>query len=260
MSLDVPTEDQSEDGDPQNSSARGAEDNLPSLAHSRAYWSQVAADNDGMLGGFEEVTGPDLKESRRFISQVRRILRNNLSAQPPLDKIDRVVDCGAGIGRITKGLLVDVAETVDIVEPIAKFAAEVANSEYKASGRVDQIFVQGLEDWSPPANKKYGVIWNQWCLGHLTDEQLSQYLRRAARGLSGWNGEKGEKGWIMVKENLTGMEGPNVFDARDSTVTRSDQKFREIFAEAGLVVVKSAQQKEFPTGLYPVMMYALRPS
>lgn len=112
------------------------------------------------------------------------------------------------IGRITEGLLLDVAEQVDVVEPMAKFT-----SKLKARRGVRNIFNVGLEEWQPPAGVAYDLIWNQWCLGHLTDEQLVQYLRRCGDVL------REESGLIVVKENLS-TSGIDLFDDLDSCVTR----------------------------------------
>jgi protein N-terminal methyltransferase len=59
---------------------------------------------------------------------------------------------------------------------------------------------------------KYDLIWNQWCLGHLTDAQLTEYLKKCARGLR-------PDGWIVVKENMSTSD-KDVFDEVDSSVTR----------------------------------------
>lgn len=114
----------------------------------------------------------------------------------------------ARIGRITEGLLLSVAETVDIVEPIAKFSKGLNGKD-----GVGEIYNVGLEEWTP-AEKSYDLIWNQWCLGHLTDMQLIEYLEKCGRALK-------EDGWIVVKENLsTAISGEDLFDEIDSSVTR----------------------------------------
>lgn len=68
----------------------------------------------------------------------------------------------------------------------------------------------GLESWEPTV--EYDLIWNQWCLGHLTDEQLLIYLQKCGRVLK-------EGGFVVVKENMSSM-GEDVFDEVDSSVTR----------------------------------------
>lgn len=118
------------------------------------------------------------------------------------------------IGRITEGLLTSIAETVDVVEPIPKFTAQLASKP--GVGLVQNV---GLEEWRPPQPKDgeekvvYDVIWNQWCLGHLTDDQLVEYLLRCKEVL------EPEMGFIVVKENMSTMGG-DVFDDEDSSVTR----------------------------------------
>ncbi|KAF6838742.1 DUF858 domain-containing protein [Colletotrichum plurivorum] len=150
------------------------------------------------------------------------------------------------IGRITEGLLLDVAEQVDIVEPIAKFTAALQEK----SG-VGSVFNIGLEEWKPLDGTSYDLVWNQWCLGHLTDDQLVAYLRRCKEVVAPTDG------FIVVKENLS-TNGADLFDDVDSSVTRVDEKFRLLFEQAGLRLIKTELQRGFPKELFPVRMYALK--
>jgi protein N-terminal methyltransferase len=104
----------------------------------------------------------------------------------------------------------NISETVDIVEPIAKFSDNLKGKE-----GVGQIFNVGLEDWSPAESNdlRYDLIWNQWCLGHLTDSQLEAYLEKCSNVLK-------DGGLIIVKENMS-TAGQDIFDDVDSSVTRS---------------------------------------
>lgn len=111
------------------------------------------------------------------------------------------------IGRITEGLLVGIAKEVDVVEPMAKFTAGLEGME-----RVRKVFTVGLEEWQPADDDRYDLVWTQWCVGHLTDEQLVGYLQRCKKTLS-------PDGIIVVKENIT-TTGADEFDEEDSTVTR----------------------------------------
>lgn len=96
------------------------------------------------------------------------------------------------------------------MEPIAKFSASLVDKQ-----GVGNIYNVGLEEWDAsalPEEEKYDLIWNQWCLGHLTDDQLTAYLEKCGRGIK-------EGGLIIVKENMcTG--GDDIFDELDSSVTR----------------------------------------
>jgi protein N-terminal methyltransferase len=158
---------------------------------------------------------------------------------------------------------------------------------------VGRVFVCGLVEWDPRVpgvgavagdadagadadaegdgqgeGGNYDLIWNQWCSGHLKDVELSDYLRRCGEAVRRGTTEEEEEvggsggGWIVVKENLsTDPDGRDVYDEVDSNVTRTDAKFRSLFEEAGLVVVRSELQTGFPKGLglYPVRMYGLKP-
>lgn len=112
------------------------------------------------------------------------------------------------IGRITEGLLLSIAEEVDIVEPIAKFTDELS----KKAG-VREVFNVGLEEWEPTEGARYDIIWNQWCVGHLKDEELVRYLQTCKTVLTPGDG------LIVVKEN-TSTSGMDLFDGEDSSVTR----------------------------------------
>jgi len=214
------------------------------------YWNSVSPNVNGMLGGYPQISRIDLRGSANFLAKLRR-----LSSQPaPADtKLKLGVDCGAGIGRVTEGFLSKVCETVDVVEPVEAFATVVKDGKLKQEGKVGDIYVVGLETWKP--SKTYDLIWNQWCVGYLTDTHLVEYLKRCSAVID-------KRGWIVVKENLsTDLEGEDVYDELDSSVTRSDAKFHEIFEQAGLRVVKEEIQAGFPKrlGLYLVKLYALRP-
>jgi protein N-terminal methyltransferase len=78
---------------------------------------------------------------------------------------------------------------------------------------IGDIFNVGLEEWKPVEGVEYDLIWTQWCLGHLTDEQVVRYLEVCKTVL------KQESGIIVVKENLSTGEG-DLFDDADSSVTR----------------------------------------
>ncbi|KAI1500446.1 alpha-N-methyltransferase NTM1 [Biscogniauxia marginata] len=228
-----------------------APDSKISADDGRQYWQSIDADDNGMLGGYPKISRVDLRGSRSFLAKLGLGRNNGQKA------VKRALEGGAGIGRITQGLLLEIAEVVDIVEPIAKFTE--ALQDYEGVG---QVFNVGLEEWRPTTDDdgdrvSYDLIWNQWCVGHLTDQQLVEYLVRCTSVLS--VGEDGKvRGIIVVKENMSTC-GEDVFDELDSSVTREDEKFRQIFEKAGLRIVKTELQHGFPSELYPVRMFALKP-
>ncbi|KAF4853318.1 Alpha N-terminal protein methyltransferase 1 [Colletotrichum siamense] len=206
----------------------------------RSYWQGIDADVNGMLGGFPYISKVDLQGSRNFLAKL------GIGTKSGLRTVSRALEGGAGIGRITEGLMLDVAEQVDIVEPIAKFTAALQEKL-----GVGSVFNIGLEEWKPLDGTAYDLVWNQWCVGHLTDEQLVAYLRRCKEVIASTDGV------IVVKENLS-TSGVDLFDDVDSSVTRVDEKFRSLFEEAGLRLIRTELQRGFPKELFPVRMYALK--
>lgn len=154
---------------------------------------------------------------------------------------------------MTEGFLSQVCETVDAVEPVEKFTQTLHESTLKTSGVVDVIYTVGIENWHP--EKKYDLVWTQFCVGHLKDWQLIEYVKRCRDALT-------ETGILVFKENLsTDPNGDDMYDGLDSSVTRTDAKFRDIFRDAGMNVIASELQTGFPKTfkLLPVRSYALRP-
>ena len=225
-------------------------DALISQKDSLAYWNNIDSTVNGMMGGYPHISRVDIRGSLNFISKLR--------SRRPKSILSRAADIGAGIGRVTAGVLSRTASTIDIVEPVSKFADQArqlgsdGDLTTMGDGRVGQVYVCGVEDWIP--ERKYDLIWIQWCLGHLKTEQAVTCLVRCGEALS-------EGGWIAVKENLsTNVTGEDVFDELDSSVTRTDASYRALFMSAGLKVCLTELQKGFPSELFPVRMYALRPS
>ncbi|KAL8917950.1 MAG: hypothetical protein Q9172_005619 [Xanthocarpia lactea] len=230
-------------------SASKPEDSHVSQADVLAYWNGVPATANGMLGDmlrqYPQISRIDLRGSLNFLTKLRL---GKASTERGL--LDRGVDCGAGIGRVTAGFLTKLCHVVDVVEPVEKFAKVAQEIILTGEGRVGEVYVVGLQDWMP--DKKYDIIWNQWCLGYLTDSELKQLLTRCKAALK-------EGGWIVVKENIsTDIKGKGIFDKEDSSVTRADEKFQALFLEAGLVMVKTELQTGFPKKLLPVRFYALQ--
>jgi hypothetical protein len=86
-----------------------------------SYWSTVPATVDGVLGGFGQVSPVDLQESAAFLEALAQQGCSTAAGAHG----SRAVDCGAGVGRITAGLLMHRFARVDVVEPVPHFLAQV---------------------------------------------------------------------------------------------------------------------------------------
>lgn len=79
-----------------------------------AHWTSSAIeahDNEGVLGGWGEVDVEDAKGSLAFVQQCLGLPR----LDEPMAGY-RALDCGAGVGRVTGNVLLNVAERVHLVE------------------------------------------------------------------------------------------------------------------------------------------------
>jgi len=208
------------------------------------YWQGVTPTIDGMLGGFAKISHTDIDGSNKFL---KFLLKPGSDSPGPGH--DRALDCGAGIGRITKHLLSKHFTKVDLVEQDKHFL-EKAREYLSGNDRVGSLYCAGLQnfDFTPSS---YNVIWCQWVLGHLTEEHLIDFFVRAAKGLV-------PGGLIVVKENVT-SSGEIERDDEDSSVTRPPELLRDIFKRANLKIFKEFKQNKFPKELFPVHMFALQP-
>ncbi|KPM43170.1 hypothetical protein AK830_g3410 [Neonectria ditissima] len=210
----------------------------------KEYWGAVNSDVDGMLGGIPalmpSVSRVDLQGSRTFLARL------GFGTKTGRKTVSRVLEGGAGIGRITEGLLLRMAEQVDVIEPVVKFTDEL-----QGKPGVGEIFNVGLEAWFPTEGVVYDLIWIQWCACYLSDELLVQFLERCKTVLNP------EGGVMVVKENLSTW-GYDKFDEVDNSVTREDGKFRQLFKEARLRLIRTDEQMGFPQNetlrLLPVRM------
>lgn len=125
---------------------------------------------------------------------------------------------------------------------------EEARRQLQQRPQMRHFLCVGLQGFVPEP-RSYDVIWVQWCVGHLPCDDLVAFLRRCRDGLR-------DGGVLVLKENIA--KSGFLFDDEDGSVTRSDKLFKQVFARAGLAVLREEQQQGFPKRLFRVNMYALR--
>ena len=208
-----------------------------------AYWEQQPSTVDGVLGGFSRLSGTDIAGSRRFLE--------TLYQRHPELSSSSVLDCGGGIGRVSKSLLLPFGFAhVDVLEPSPNLLHQ---AQVDLGSAVRSYLPLPLQDWTPPS-QSYSVIWAQWVLLYLPDEHLVRFFRRAVRALAAPGAAPGV---LVLKENVS-SSAEAVLDLDDNSVTRTVADYRRLAELAGLEVLLEMKQPMWPTDLYPVVMLGLR--
>jgi protein N-terminal methyltransferase len=152
-----------------------------------------------------------------------------------------------GIGRVTSTVLLPLVDDVVLVEPAEHFISRAMQDSSRWKGISDSsksvTFIRSpIQSFDPsvvpeghragrpfdPLSPETGfdVVWCQWCLGHLTDDDLVQFFKRSKAALRGPEDPQRpqDDGIIIVKENTTedGEDGEpvTIYAEDDSSVTR----------------------------------------
>ena len=224
-------------------------------ARSTAHWAAVAADVSGMLGGLAELHAPDVRASLAFIDELRAGGGGEGGAGGGARRRRR---CARRASRSTagRGSAASRARCSSSASRPSSSSSRTPRSSRRRAARCRRralaaCHTVALQAFAPPAGRAYAVVWVQWTLNYLTDDDVAAFLRRAAAAL-----EPG--GAVVVKESVA-REGRGFYaDASEASITRTDAHFREIFERAGLAVAAAAPQPELPQAVFPVTMWALR--
>ncbi|GAB2297458.1 hypothetical protein Dimus_031562 [Dionaea muscipula] len=144
------------------------------------YWQVVEASMDGVLGGYGHINDADIKGSEAFLKSIL----SEIYMDGGVNRHLVALDCGAGIGRVTKNLLVRYFNEIDLLEPVSHFLEAARESLAPASptgtgkNGATNFYCLPLQEFTPEKGR-YDVIWIQWCIGHLTDDDLVSFFRRA---------------------------------------------------------------------------------
>lgn len=77
---------------------------------------------------------------------------------------DCALDCGSGIGRVSKHVLLPVFNSVELVDMMESFLLEAQNYLRVKGEKVESYHCYSLQEFTPPLGR-YDVIWIQWVSG-----------------------------------------------------------------------------------------------
>lgn len=224
------------------------------------YWDSAPKNLDGVLGGQVHVDAKDISSSLRFLKY--GIERHGVVAGHSLD-------CGAGIGRVTRQLLAPVCQKCSMVEQDAKYLQVAVDQVVSQWGKdkIGAVHVAGLQDfdWSAATASSasssstprhtYDVVWLQWVVGCVLDNDFIRFLQGAASSLTP------DSGCIVIKDNVCRVGQGFWYDDNDSSISRSYEYFGVLFDMAGLAVLEAEPMRddEWDPDLMGVCTFMLRP-
>ena len=216
------------------------------------HWSSKEATLAAVLGGYSDTHLPDVKCSNELLSGL--IQTNNLIP-------GRALDCAAGIGRVTQYVLVNFFKEIELVEQEEKFvnkAKELLSSNPKVIGYYNKPLEQF--DFNNKTNY-YDLIWIQWCLENLEDDDLDSFIKKCYNALN-------DNGIIIVKENIlieddesednNIKDNNKVYSKEDISRQREDSSYIELFTKNGFSLFRHFPNPNWPDGLMPLIIYVLK--
>nr|XP_005492338.2 alpha N-terminal protein methyltransferase 1B [Zonotrichia albicollis] len=199
-------------------------------ARAKHFYREVPATEEGMMGDYIELSNTDVESSREFL---RKFVGIALARAAPIPH---------------KHVLLPVFKSVELVDMMENFLAEVPNYLQGKEDRVEMYYCKSLQEFTP-APRRYDVIWIQWVSGYLTDKDLLEFLIRCQGGLK-------DNGVIILKDNVA-REGCTL-DCLDSSVIRDLNILHSLIEMSGLTILREERQEGFPEQCVPVWMLAMQ--
>ena len=216
-----------------------------------AHWASKEPVLLSVLGGFEKSHLPDVKCSCELLNGL--ILTKQL-------KPGNALDLAAGIGRVTEFVLCNFFKEIDLVEKDKKFI-DKCKVKFSSNDKIKKIYMESLENFK--FERKYDLIWIQWCLENLEDEDLEPFLKKCYDNLN-------DDGIIIVKENLYNVEGEGEeeeeeeednyqfkYSELDYSKQRPDAFYINLFIKNKFKIKLHFLNPNWPEDMMPLCVYVL---
>jgi len=165
-------------------------------------------------------------------------------------KFARAIDAGAGVGRVTKHILLKRYDCVQLVEADSGWSKRsktylgrkrAARCTFTCS-RIEEL------DQDSDDTSSIDLVWLQWTLQYLTDADAVETLQNLAARLILRTGiliVKENRPYGAARQDRFQMDTPGVSGRYD--ITRSDDHHRLLFQRAGLTVNQTEEGVETNT-------------
>ena len=215
----------------------------------KKHWEEKEATLESVLGGWEDTNLPDIKCSNELLNGL--ILTKKL-------KNNSALDCACGIGRVTQFVLCNFFNEIDLFEKDEKFVNKTKEI-FKYNKKVKNIFCCGIENFE--FKRKYDLIWIQWTLENLEDNDLIPFLNKCKNNLN-------DNGIIVIKENYYYEDNNNnnehnkkfEYSKEDFSKQRLDIFYINLFINNGFKIIHHFINPNWPENIMPLIVYVLEKS
>ena len=213
----------------------------------KKHWEEKEATLESVLGGWEDTNLPDIKCSNELLNGL--ILTKKLNNNSALD-------CACGIGRVTQFVLCNFFNEIDLFEKDEKFVNKTKEI-FKYNKKVKNIFCCGIENFE--FKRKYDLIWIQWTLENLEDNDLIPFLNKCKNNLN-------DNGIIVIKENYYYEDNNNnnehnkkfEYSKEDFSKQRLDIFYINLFINNGFKIIHHFINPNWPEKIMPLIVYVLQ--
>jgi protein N-terminal methyltransferase len=210
-------------------------------AANSAWWDDGgyngSSDEAAMIG--DDHSEADAEESSKFLD---RLLRDHGLC------VASALDAGAGVGRVTKHVLLKRCGHVHLVEACETWSKQSKRYLGKKRALSCTFTNERLEEFTPKPDS-YDLIWVQWTLQYLIDQDVIRTLKALKVSLR-------KAGLMVLKENRPylpetdheqfQMDTPGGEHGRYD-ITRPDAHHRQLFEAAGLTEILCERGEETNT-------------
>ena len=218
------------------------------------HWASVEPNLASVLGD-EKIQLPDVKCSCELL--------NGLILSKQLNPIS-CLDCAAGIGRVTEYVLSNFFKEIDLFEKDKAFL-EKCKKKFIGNDKIKNIYESSLENFQ--FKRKYDLIWIQWCLENLEDDDLRPFLKKCFENLN-------DDGIIIIKENLYNIdenEEDEIDEKKEDDKNNYEYKYSEfdyskqrpdvfyinLFLECNFKIKLHFLNPNWPESMMPLCVYVL---
>jgi protein N-terminal methyltransferase len=165
-------------------------------------------------------------------------------------KFARAIDAGAGVGRITKHILLKRYDTVQLIEADSGWSKHSRTYLGRKRAARCTFTCSRIEELHPDSDhsSRIDLVWLQWTLQYLTDADAVETLQNLASRLilrTGILVVKENRPYGAARQDRFQMDTPGASGRYD--ITRTDDHHRLLFQRAGLTVNQTEQGVETNT-------------